>query len=140
MLATGVITAVGVAAGFAVALYPGTVGDLGEIASSNSELSFADREIAGGNAVVVDQAAMYQARARIPADATYRVETGPLLEDATGLTRPFITDYARYFLMPRRLASDASWVLCYGCDVRALGEGDVVWSGEEGVSIVRLPS
>jgi len=137
VLAAGVIATVGVATGFAVAPYPGTVGDLGEIASSNSRLSFSDREIAGGNAVVVDQAAMYQARARIPPDAAYRVETGPGVEGAGALTS-FVADYARYFLMPRRLSAEAPWVLCYGCDVAALGDAEVVWTNGAGISVVRL--
>src|SRR5690242_8382843 len=69
------------ACALAVLVYelPHTVSTLGDDAAANASLSFADREIGGGNSIVVDQAAAYQARALIPAGATFRVLVGPNL-------------------------------------------------------------
>ena len=47
--------------------------------------------------------------------------------------------YYRYFLMPRRQAEDAPWVICYGCDLGGIRRrAEVVWEGAEGISIVRI--
>jgi hypothetical protein len=60
-----------VAISVAIALVVGAVyylkalPDLGDKASRNSSLAFDDREIAGGNSVIVDQAAAYEARGLI---------------------------------------------------------------------------
>ena len=63
-----------------------------------------DREIAGGNGVVDDQQAVYEARARIPSDATYHVAVSDDFEAESVLTVPYVTNYFEYFLMPRRPA------------------------------------
>jgi hypothetical protein len=138
------VVRVGVAFLLAVALvsvairYPQVLSDLGDAASRNSALSFSDREIAGGNSVLPDQSAAYAARGRIPEDETYRVAFGPGFARGTSLTRPYAESYYLYFLMPRRQAADAPWVLCHGCDVAELGSrAEVVWEGPESVSIVR---
>ena len=75
---------------------------LGDDAGRNAALSFADREIAGGNSILVDQLAAYEARALIPADDTFRVVTGPNLKETTPLTLQAISPWLTYFLMPRR--------------------------------------
>jgi hypothetical protein len=123
-----------------VAVYlPRAIADLGDVASNNAALSYSDREIAGGNGIVVDQEAAYEARALIPADATYRVVTGSAVRDATNLTPLFVEPWFRYFLMPRRPAADARWIICYGCDVSKLGGSySVVWQDGSGISIGRL--
>src|SRR5439155_4896480 len=66
--------------------YVHALSQLGDTASSNSSLSFEDREIAGGNSIVVDQRAAYEARALIPATDAYRVAVGPNLREKTELT------------------------------------------------------
>jgi len=120
--------------------YVKAVSQLGDTASGNSALSFDDREIAGGNSIVVDQRAPYEARASIPPDSTYRVVVGKRLLDRTPLTEEFVTTWLTYFLMPRRPAPDAHWVICYGCDSSTLGDHyDPVWQDGEGISIGRLP-
>jgi len=112
---------------------------LGDDASRNSALNFDDREFSGGNSLVVDKRALYEARARIPEDGVYRIVTGPGVEGATELTEPYIDQFARSFLMPRRPTPDASWILCYGCDVSELGSGvEVVWENGGGIALVRL--
>lgn len=113
--------------------------ELGEAATRNSALSFADREIAGGNSVVADQSAVYQARARIPEDDTYRVAVGAGFTGGSELTVPFVDSFYRYFLMPRRPADDAPWIVCYGCDLEQYGpRAKVVWKDDQGIAIVRL--
>lgn len=123
-----------------VVAYPGVLRDLGDEAERNSAQSYSDREIAGGNGIVVEQAAVYEALALIPEDASYHVAVGP---DYVGeeLTRDHVAGYYRYFLMPRRPAEAAPWVICYGCDLAEYGpDADVLWRGDEDVSIVRVPS
>jgi hypothetical protein len=120
--------------------YPRLVQELGDDAARNGALSYADREIAGGNGIVVDQAAVYQARSLIPKDASYHVAVG---SDYVGeeLTRDHVASYFRYFLLPRRPAEKAPWVICYGCDLTEYGpDAEVLWEGDEGVSIVRVPA
>jgi hypothetical protein len=112
------------------------VSSLGDRAGANSRLSYADREIAGGNSVVVDQEAAYRVRALIPDRSPYRVVTGSALVGSTPLTYSFVADWFRYFLMPRRPSADARWVICYGCDRTRLGSRYVVrWRDEHGIAI-----
>ena len=46
------------------------------MADGNAAMSYADREFAGGNAVVADQGGLYWARGLIPEDASYSVSVG----------------------------------------------------------------
>ena len=123
----------------AVLLYevPRAVRDLGRSAGRSAALSYADREIAGGNSILVDQQAAYQARALIPARGTFRVVTGNGLKQSTPLTLPAVSGWLTYFLMPRRQAPDARWVICYGCDQSRLGGPyHPVWQNTDaGISI-----
>jgi len=135
----GIVFLVGVAALAVVARYPALLRDLGRDASSNSSLSYSDREIAGGNGLVADQAAVYEARGRIPENETYHVAVGPDYEGGSELTVSFVDSYYRYFLMPRRLEEDAPWIICYGCDLEQYGSrAKVVWESSEGISIARI--
>jgi hypothetical protein len=123
----------------AVARLPTVIRQLEEDASRNSALSFSDREIAGGNGVVADQAHVYAARARIPEGESYHVVVSGDYRGGTDLTVPYVESYFQYFLMPRRPADDASWIVCYGCDLAEYeGRGTVVWRGVDDVSIVRI--
>lgn len=120
-----------------VVRYPDAIADLDALADANSALSYADREVAGGNSVVASQAAILEARARIPPDDTYAVRVGERQEGWSDLTADFVPGFAWSFLLPRRQADDGRWVLCYACDRAALGEVEVVWEGEDGVSLLR---
>jgi hypothetical protein len=112
---------------------------LDDTAEQNSALSYADREIAGGNSIVIDQDAAYEARALIPPNETFRVRVGPDLRHATSLTSTYVESWFTYFLMPRRPAADARWVICYGCDRNDLGPSfDERWHDDNGISIGRL--
>lgn len=134
----GVVLLVVVTTATSLWRYPEVVGDLGESASRNSALSYTDREIAGGNDVVQNQRAVYEARARIPQTAAYRVAVGDALEPESPLTIPYVASFYHSFLVPRRPAENAPWVICYGCDLDAYGpDAEVVWSDGEGISIVR---
>jgi hypothetical protein len=136
---SGIVFLVVVATIAVVVQLPTVVRELEEDATRNSALSFSDREIAGGNGVVVDQAAVYAARARIPENETYHVAVGADYRGGTALTAPYVESYYQYFLMPRRPRDDASWVICYGCDVAEVeARAEILWQGGEDISIVRV--
>ena len=139
VLRVGVVFLVAVTLVAAAIGYGRDVRNLGETASHNSALSYADREIAGGNSVLPDQSAAYEARARIRHDETYHVAFGPDYVGGSSLTRPYAESFYLGFLMPRRPANDADWVICHGCDLAEYGDrATVVWRGPEGVSIVKV--
>lgn len=135
----GVVFLVGVAALAVVLRFPALVREVDRDASRNSALSYADREIAGGNGLVADQTALYEARGRIPENETYHVAVSTGYEGGSDLTVPYVESYYQYFLMPRRPAEDAPWVICYGCDLEQYGSrAEVVWESDEGISIARI--
>lgn len=137
---SGVVACVGVAVVLGLVYFVRAVDRLGETAEANAAANYDDREFAGGNSLVVDKRALYQARALIPEDGSFRVVAGPGVDGATELTEPYIDQFARYFLMPRRPSSDAEWILCYGCDRPSLEQPvDVVWDNGTGISILRAP-
>jgi hypothetical protein len=139
VLRAGVVFLVAVTAVTVGIRYSQVVRDLSGTASHNSALSFSDREIAGGNAVIPDQTAAYEARGLIPVDETYHVAFGADYAGGTPLTRPFAESFYLYFLMPRRPSDDARWLICYGCDLAEYGHrAKVVWRGPDDVSIVRV--
>ena len=123
----------------AVTHYPSAISELNSGIAHNAALDYADREFAGGNSVVADQAALYEARSRIPLDGTYRVVTGETQPTFSDLTIPFIFSYATYFLLPRRPSPTGQWVLCYACDATRYPDGKVVWKDDEGISLIELP-
>ena len=129
----GVVACVVVIAAFGLVYLLRAVDRLDDTASTNASMNFDDREFGGGNSLVVDKGALYEARALIPKDETYRIVAGPGVKGATELTQPYIDQFARYFLMPLRPASDARWILCYGCSRSELGDRfKVVWRNGEG--------
>lgn len=135
----GAILCVVVAVAFGAVYFVRAVDRLGADAERNARLNFDDREFAGGNSLVVDKRALYEARAHIPEDGSYRVVAGPGVDGATELTEPYIDQYARSFLIPRRPAADAPWVICYGCVIAELGpHADVVWDNGGGIALVRV--
>ncbi|HUP22008.1 MAG TPA: hypothetical protein VNB06_03605 [Thermoanaerobaculia bacterium] len=131
----GALVCVVAATAALVARYPATIADLGRTAGVNASRSFTDREIAGGNAVVPDQELLYQARARIPRDASYHVAIGDPHESWSELTETYAAGFFESFLLPRRLALGAPWVICLNCDRGRYG-GGVVWENEEGDAIL----
>jgi hypothetical protein len=143
---TQLVARVGVASFLSVAVAVGAVyivkaiDQLGDTASSNSSLEYDDREIAGGNSIIVDQTAAYEARRLIPVTASYRFASGGGLRAKTDLTETFAEGWFLYFMMPRRQRADARWVICYGCDTTNLGGAfEVRWKDRLGISIGRLP-
>jgi hypothetical protein len=118
---------------------PKRLRELGDIAGANASLSFADREIAGGNSVLADQQLAYEARAIIPRGAPYRLVIGPKVTKQASLSTASLPGWLRYFLMPRRESNSAQWVICYGCDPAALGARYVsLWHDEYGISVGHL--
>lgn len=135
----GVVGCVVLATALAAFYFARAVDRLDDAADRNAALNFDDREFGGGNSLVVDKRALYEARGLIPEDGSYRIVSGPRVEDATELTEPYIDQYARYFLMPRRPDPEAKWLLCYGCDPAELEqETHAVWDGGGGISILRV--
>jgi len=117
--------------------YAKSLARLDDRADANSELSFSDRLVAGGNSVIVNQEAATEADALIPRTETFRVRVGPRLRNAQALTSVFVESWYRYFLLPRRPAADARWIICYGCDTSELGKYVVRWHDTNGISIGR---
>jgi len=117
--------------------YAKSLARLDDRADANSELSFSDRLVAGGNSVVVNQEAATEADALIPRTETFRVRVGPRLRNAQALTSVYVESWYRYFLLPRRPAADARWIICYGCDTSELGNYVVRWHDRNGISIGR---
>ncbi|HSC91343.1 MAG TPA: hypothetical protein VLB86_06790 [Gaiellaceae bacterium] len=112
-----------------------TLRDAGETAAHNSELDFADREIAWGNGWTLNQDALYAARSLVPQNADYDVLVGPPDRFEEQLTPQFVASYLHYFLMPRHQRSGARWAICYRCDRPA---GTVEWEDEaNGITILR---
>jgi hypothetical protein len=135
----GVLVVVAAAIAFSAVYFVKALDHSDAQATANSALSYADRDVAGGNSIIVDQGAAYEARALIPSTSTYRVVTGGTVKDATALTAPFVDAWFRYFLMPRRPAADAHWIICYACDVGKLGGPyKVRWQDDNGISIGQL--
>lgn len=135
----GVVLVVAVTAAAALARYPSLLRDLDQRADANSTLSYADREIAGGNGLVADQTAVYAARALIPEDETFNVVVASSFEAGTDETVQHVAGYYRYFLMPRRMAESAKWVICYACDRAEYGaRARVVWEGSDDISILLI--
>lgn len=134
---TGVAACVAAAIAFGLFYFVRTVHRLGQDAETHAAENFDDREFAGGNSLVGDKRALYEARALIPEDGSYRLVPGPRVEGATDLTEQYIDQYARYFLMPRRPDPNAEWIICYGCDLAELERpATVVWDGGGGISIL----
>jgi hypothetical protein len=135
----GVVLVVAVTIAAVATKYPALLRDLGQEADGNSALSYADREVAGGNGLVADQTAVYAARGLIPTDETFNVVVDPSFEGGNDETVRYVASYYRYFLMPRRMTESARWVICYACDRAEYGDtAEVVWEGEEGISILRV--
>jgi len=108
-------------------------------AAHSASLHFDDREFAVGNSVYPDTEILYEARAWIPPDSTYRVVTGSApIQDETALTLPNAEQFARYFLMPRHTSASSPWVVCVGCNVGAFPHATTVWTDDEGASLLRL--
>lgn len=136
---SGVIACVVIAVVLGLVYFARGVDRLGDTADVNAAANYDDREFAGGNSLVVDKRALYQARSLIPEDGTFRVVAGPGVDGATELTEPYIDQFARSFLMPRRPSPEAEWILCYGCDTSSLEQpADVVWDNGVGISILRV--
>ncbi len=135
----GVLFCVAVVVVAAVSHYPSAISSANDTIARNAAFDYGDREFAGGNSVIADQAALYEARSRIPPDGTYRVVTGAKLPTFTDLTIPFISMYSTYFLLPRRQSETAPWIICYGCDATKFNNGSVVWKDDQGISIIALP-
>jgi hypothetical protein len=132
-----VLACVGILLGALVVLYPAAMREAGDEADKNAGLSYADREFAGGNSVVADQGGLYEARGRIPPDGTYTVSVGARVDGWTDLTVPYVPWFARYFLLPRREDPGAPWILCYACDATEHPGFATVWSGDDGISLLR---
>jgi hypothetical protein len=139
LLRLGVAVSAALAAVLALVYTVQAIDRLQAKAQENAALNYDDRELGGGNSLGVDKAALYEARALIPRDGSYRLLTGPALDTSNPLTKPHIEEYARYFLMPRRPAGDARWIICYGCDQSKLGRRfQVLWQSGSGIAIGRL--
>jgi hypothetical protein len=136
----GVLVCVALLVAALIVRFPLALDEAGDRASANAGLGFADRELGGGNSVVVDQQAMYEAQARIPEDEGFEVALGERREGWSELTETGIRSFSIFFLLPRRERAGAPWVICYGCDRSAYPGFDPVWEGEESLVLLRRSS
>ena len=118
--------------------FPQRISGLGDTARANASLSYADREIAGGNSVLADQLLAYEARSILPAGEPYRLAIGSKLTKQASLSTASLPGWLGYFLLPRREDDRARWVICYGCDTSALGGiYTAIWQDDLGISVGR---
>ncbi len=128
----GVAACVVVIVALGLAYFVRAVDRLGDAAGRNAGASFDDRELGGGTSLDVDAEALHEARSWIPEDGTYRFVASPDVREGTG-------QFVRYFLMPRRPDPDATWVICYRCDLSRLGGAlQVTWRNDAGIAVGRL--
>ncbi len=112
---------------------------LNEQADKARAVPLADRPLAGARSVDIDRTFLHQAKALIPANATFAVVTGPQVQVSTPLTLQALPAYAQFWLLPRRKTdlATAQWLLCFGCDPAKFGPRlKVVWHGEEGSILI----
>jgi hypothetical protein len=117
--------------------FSSAVSKFGARATGYAALNRDDRAFAVGNSIIPDKQVLYEVRDQ-PRPEAFRVVTGPgPITDATALTRSSADDFARYFLMPRRLDPRASLVICLGCAPSALGSRvHRLWTDHAGSSVL----
>ena len=116
---------------------PVTALHLGRLATASSDLTFPIRDTAGGNGVIGDRAALYEARATIPEHASYRMIVGPNVHGLT-MEPDYVPLYYLTFLLPRHQSERAQWIVCFGCDLRSDAPGaQELWRDDYGISIAR---
>jgi hypothetical protein len=120
--------------------YPDAFRRANSTARANASLDLLDREVGGGNSVIPDQRVLLEARERIPSDGTFSVAVGERRAGWTDLTAPYAETYLRYYLLPRRIASDARWIVCFACDRASFSDATVVWKGDNGLALLRRPA
>ena len=91
-------------------------------ADRNASLGYLER-LYGDEGVVGSRHVVEDGASRMPEDVSYRVIVGPHMTGVDRFTPLIAADFLRYFLFPRRQVESGSarWILCYGCDVKALG-------------------
>jgi hypothetical protein len=123
-----------------VVRYPQAFRDANRTARANAALDLVDRTVGAGNSVFPDQALLVEARGLIPPNETFTVAVGDPQPGWTDLTAGSAEPFLRSYLLPRRLDTDARWIVCLACDRAAYPGADVVWEGEDGLSILRRGS
>jgi hypothetical protein len=119
--------------------YPEAFRDANRSARANAALDVLDLQSGGGNSVIPDQRLLFEARGLIPRDGTFAVALGPRQEGWTDLTATYAETFLRSFLLPRRAAGDAPWILCFACDRGTYPGARVAWEGDDGLSILERP-
>ena len=120
--------------------YPHTFRAANQTSRANAALDLLDRKVGGGNSVIPDQQVLFEALGRIPPNETFAVAVGEPQEGWTDLTATYAETFFRYFLLPRRVDQNASWILCLACDAKAFPGARPVWKGENGILILRRQS
>jgi hypothetical protein len=117
--------------------FSSAVEKFGARATRYAALNRDDRAFAVGNSIIPDKQVLYEVRYR-PRTEAFRVVTGPgPITDATALTRSSADDFARYFLMPRRVDPHSPLVICLGCIPSDLGlRVHTLWTDHAGSSVL----
>jgi hypothetical protein len=112
------------------------LGTFDQAADENAARAYLDRVYGDQTNILGSRRVVEDARLTIPETDTYRMVLGPIeLGRYNALIAP---DFVRYFLLPRREAPDARWILCFACDVDELGPGFEVLSKENDIVFGRL--
>ena len=120
--------------------FGGAYGSLDRRARDNRNTDSDYRLLAAAYATDLSRDFVRAARDLVPAAATFDVETGDKVHASTPVSIYAARGYSQYQLFPRRLVTPdkADWLLCYGCDTALYAKRfQLVWSGEEGVSILK---
>jgi hypothetical protein len=137
----GVAVCLAISIGTVCVQLPRAVASLDRRAHRSESFTYEDREFAAGNSIIPDKQLLYEARALIPPSGTYQVATGSArIAGASDLTVPFAGTFSTYFLMPRRPSPTSPWIVCLGCDVKALtaSGAHVVWTDGAGSTLLRV--
>lgn len=103
---------------------PETIRAIHDEGTTRAALTETDRAESAARSVDIDMALLREAERVIPEDATFATATGELVDVSHPVTLTAFSDYAAYWLLPRRRVRDpreAEWIVSYGADVDALG-------------------
>lgn len=136
----GVVLVAASAVATLVAGFGGAYDDFAGRANGNRGLTRSARDLSAAYATDMSRSYVVAARDIVPAGANFAVETGDKVVVSTPVSIYAARNYLQFQLLPRRLvpASEAAWLLCYGCDRAAFaGRFDVVWDAEPGLAILK---
>jgi hypothetical protein len=133
------------AAGILVVRFPTALAGFDRRAATNAAATPLERLIAGADGLDIDNPFLAEALQRLPEDASYALVRSASVADAqrrgiVPTTYNALPGYVQFLLLPRRQVEPrhARWLLCYGCELGAFHDLDVVWRGAPDLAIARF--